>query len=58
MGINTHVSDVESDRVELGLEVIFKLTGASGVRMSELFRKVEDMRLPLSERERMDRLSA
>ena len=53
-----HVADVESGRVEPGLEVIFKLTRAIGVRMSEVLRKAEDMRLPLTERERMDRMSA
>lgn len=51
-----HLYEMEAGKVEPGLEAIFRVTRALRIRMSELLRKVEDMRLPLTEREQMDRI--
>ena len=53
----THVSALEGGRKEPGLEVQFKLARVIGVRLSEMFRKVEEMILPDSELQRIDRNS-
>jgi transcriptional regulator with XRE-family HTH domain len=53
-----YLSSLENGHQEVGLGMQFRLAGAIGVRPSEMLRKAEDMLLPLSERERLDRSGA
>lgn len=50
----TTISSLENGHKEPGLEMLFKLARALGVRPSEMLRGVEDRILPLFERQRMD----
>ena len=54
----THISSLENGRQEAGLAMQFKLARGVGVRPSEMLRRTEEMFLPLSERQRIDRNSA
>jgi len=51
----TFISSLENGRQEPGLGTQFKLARAIGVRPSEMLRRAEEMVLPLSERQRIDR---
>jgi transcriptional regulator with XRE-family HTH domain len=53
----THVSALERGRKEPGLGVQFRLARKIGVRLSEMFRSVEEIALPAAERQRIDRNS-
>lgn len=50
-----HISSLENGHQEPGLEYVFNLARAIGVRPSDMLRKVEDELLSPAERERMDR---
>jgi len=50
-----HISSLENGHQEPGLEYVFNLARAIGLRPSAMLRKLEDKLLPSSERERMDR---
>jgi transcriptional regulator with XRE-family HTH domain len=49
------ISSLENGHEEPRLGMLFKLARALGVRPSEMLREVEEMILPLSEHQRMDR---
>ena len=51
----TTISSLENGRKEPGLEMLFKLARALGLRPSVILHEVEERILALSERQRMDR---